>query len=236
MNKENFSTMCRAAILVACAMAGVSAVHAQTTRLPNAQLPLMGSWPTDGNDASTQWRIPDNAVTPAKLAVQSAVEQTLNAWSQARDSQDPAAVANLFVPNGSFSLYYINQTTTPWTQVPTGYSPSATPTGGTAGGGCTAVGRTALANYMRGAGLSAGYAWPVPAASRTLLMDAFVKVDPNDPTVATAHAYFVSGVWGAAGNSAQQLFGTFKYDGTAWKISDLRLLYTTAQPSFPCQN
>ena len=232
---HNTQAMARAAVLAFSAAMSLPAAHAQTARLPNSQLPRVGSWGTDGNDATTQWRIPDNAVTPASLANESAIEQTLNAWAQAVDSQDPMAVASLFASSGTFDLYYINQTVTPWTQVPTGYSPSPTPTGGTAGGGCTATGQAAIANYVRGTGLAAGYPWPVPSKSSTLLLDPFVRMSASDPTVATAHSYVFLAPW-QSGQKANQLFATLKFDGSSWKFSELRVLYSTAVPNSPCQN
>ena len=232
---SHLKALARVILLSACAAASATVVHAQTMRLPNSQLPRVGTWPTDGNDATTQWRVPDNAVTPASLGNESAIEQTLNAWAQAVDSQDPMAVADLFTADGTFDLYYINQTTTPWVQAPTGYSPSSTPTGGTAGGGCTARGHTAIANYVRGTGLAASYPWPVPSRSSTLLLDPFVRMNASDPTVATAHSYVFLTPW-ASGQKANQLFATLKFEGASWKLSELRVLYSTGVPNAPCEN
>lgn len=181
----------------------------------------------NGDDATTQWRIPDNALTPATLEVASAVEQVINEWSQAVDSQDPTAVANLFTSDGRIGLYYINQTTTPWTLSPTGYSPSTTPTGGTAGAGCTAVGQRAIAYYVRGTGLAKGYKWPSLGESETVLLDTRVTYDPSNPMVAYSHSY----------QNSLQNFATYRYEpGAGWKISELKLVYTTASPTLPCQN
>jgi hypothetical protein len=180
--------------------------------------------------------VPDNALTPADLARSSAAEQTLMAWAQAVDSQDPAAVASLFTANGRWSLYMVDRSAVPLQFVPTGYSPSPTPTGGTAGGGCSAAGTQAIANYVRGLGLTGAYAWPVPAQSRTLVQNPLVQLDPTDPTVAIAHAFVISGDWIRA-NRDQQVSVSFKYDAsTGWKISDLRQIYETARPTYPCQN
>jgi hypothetical protein len=206
----------------------------------------------DGDsDPVTRWREPDSALTPAGLAIASVLEQVIYSYAQAVDSQDPAAVANLFTEDGKFSLYYVNQLVprrgrdnvgapaergpppphrdgTPPFWSPTGRAPSATPTGGAAGGGCVAVGRQAIANYVRGSGLAKGYQFPVLLESRTVLLNNRVQLNKSDPKVATSHSYY---------QNDKQIFVSYRLlPKVGWKISQLDLVFNTENPTLPCQN
>ena len=117
---------------------------------------------------------------------------------------------------------------TPLYWSPTGRGPSGEPDGGVAGEGCTAKGPTAIANYMRGAGLSGNFKLPAPKTSNTSLIDLRVKLDKANAMRATSHAYV---------NSDAQLFAEFvRLPNVGWKFSRLDIVYNDAKPTAPCLN
>lgn len=210
------------------AMLGVSAatagaVFAVTTPPPN------------GDGPTTQWKAPENNLDAWGNAATQEIDQATNLWAQRMDAGDAAGVARLFTVSGTISLNAIDATTNPWTQVPTGYSPSPTPTGGTPGGGCSVTGQAQILRFLQGEGVTGNNPWPNMAVQRTLADDTLVKLNFPDRGEAYSATYIQSK--GSGGSGTAQVFNTWHYSArTGWQIASMDILYQSAEPNLPCAN
>jgi hypothetical protein len=215
-----------------------------------------------GNDADiaiNPARIGNDTDIAAGTARVAAV-QILNGWVLKSDMGDFDGAAKLFTPGGKLSLYYNDTSSLPQKITPTGRSAAPTATGGAEGGGCAAQGRTAIANFLQGRGPTYGptglTVYPVPT-QRNTLDNTIVAVDAGRRT-ATARGYLTPAppgwdnsqqyateepanpLWLKLGSGAPAgglLWARLTKDPKAgWQIADMKIVFNTAQPAYPCKN
>jgi hypothetical protein len=170
-----------------------------------------------------------------------AIDQLWDAYAHNLDSGDAQGVANLFTENGGYILLYNNRVTQ--TLVPMGYSPTTTGNGtaGTPGGGCTALGHTAIVNFLTTIGLGNNY--PRAQLAHHIVTSKCVDVEgdhatmtaywnelegPNDEVVPPTTTTTVS--------DGGQYDNTYvKVDGV-WKADQNRVIFDSNIVDYPCRN
>jgi hypothetical protein len=159
-----------------------------------------------------------------------AIQQVWAAYAQYLDAGDPQGVASLFVPGGGYVLLYHDTSTTPDTVQPMGYSPNSAPNGqgGTVGGGCTALGSTAIVNFLTAIGDAKHNVWP-PGESGGMgghqIVDMWITVSPDGKT-AIGHSYWPGGEYD----------NSFVKTSEGWKEDLNRVIFSTNNPTFACAN
>ena len=170
-----------------------------------------------------------------------AIDQLWDAYAHNLDSGDADGVADLFAPGGGYILLYNNRKTQ--TLDPMGYSPNSASdgTGGTIGGGCTALGHEAIVNFLTAIGL--GNDFPRPQLSHHIVTSKCINVDGNH---ATMTAYW-NGLTGPDDEATPPTTTTTvsdggQYDNTfvrvhgVWKADQNRVIFDVNNTKFPCRN
>jgi hypothetical protein len=167
-----------------------------------------------------------------------AIDQLWDAYAHNLDSGDAEGVADLFTDGGGYILLYNNRTTQ--TLDPMGYSPTTTGngTGGTVGGGCTALGHDAIVNFLTAIGLGNDY--PRPQLSHHIVTSKCINVQgdtatmtaywntltgPNPPTTTTTSV-----------SDGGQYDNTFVRVKGVWKADKNQVIFDSNITTFPCRN
>ena len=184
-----------------------------------------GGWPNRLSDVGATSRV--------------AIIQVLDAWAENQDAGNSEATAQ-FTPQATLSLFYNDTATTPYTLVPTGYSPSSTPTGGTAGRGCTVTGTSQISAFMAGesvGGFGPGATTnPYPTPFRTYVMDPVVDSWGTHAFVQSYLEFFNGNFQGGKLIYEALLQTRMRYTRAGWQISDMKIIFESPQPNYPCQN
>jgi hypothetical protein len=170
-----------------------------------------------------------------------AIDQLWDAYAHNLDSGDAEGVANLFTKDGGYILLYNNRVTQ--TLDPMGYSPTTTGngTGGTLGGGCTALGHDAIVNFLTNIGLGNDY--PRAQLSHHIVTSKCINVQGD---TATMTAYW-NGLTGPNDEVSPPTTSTTvsdggQYDNTyvrvngVWKADQNRVVFDTNITAYPCRN
>jgi hypothetical protein len=179
-------------------------------------------------------------VGPTKDIV--AIDQLWDAYAHNLDSQDANGVADLFTDDGGYILLYNNRVTQ--TLEPMGYSPTTTGngTGGTPGGGCTALGHDAIVNFVTNLA-PAGAPFPRPQLSHHTVTAKCINVQGD---TATMTAYW-NGLTGpndevspptttTTVSDGGQYDNTFVRKNGVWKAVKNQVIFDVNNPNFPCRN
>ena len=169
-----------------------------------------------------------------------AILQVIHSLAMRLDQGDSTAAAGLFSPASQLSLYFNDASSGQPKLTPTGFSGSKSGTSGTSGAGCAVQGQGSIASFFAGRAPNFGPAvttkWP-NSDYRTNVTNSLVSF--SDSQNATVRSYVVS----FAGTPKKpmlysgQILTQLQFSQTAgWQITDLKLVFDTALPNFPCQN
>jgi hypothetical protein len=169
-----------------------------------------------------------------------AIDQLWDAYAHNLDSSDGEGVANLFTDDGGYILLYNNRKTQ--TLDPMGYSPTTTGngTGGTVGGGCTALGHDAIVNFITNLGPTV---YPRAQLSHHIVTAKCINIQGDK---ATMTAYW-NGLTGPNDEVSPPTTTTTvtdggQYDNTfvrvhgVWKADQNRVIFDSNITTFPCRN
>ena len=194
-----------------------------------------GSGPNNGGDLPFPSQVGNET---ARQAVDiSDIDQLWDAYANYLDSGQASHVADLFTPGGGYVLLYNDRATGKLD--PMGYTPttSGNGTSGTLGGGCTALGHTAIVNFLTNIGL--GNNNPRAQLSHHIVTSKWITVNGNH---ATMHAYW-NGLTGPdTGATATTVSDGGQYDNTfvrtpqGWKVDQNRVIFDSNIASYPCRN
>lgn len=167
-----------------------------------------------------------------------AITQVLDVWALRSDQGQFADAAALFTPNASLGLYYNNVSAVPAQLTPTGQGASPNGISGVAGAGCRVQGRGAISSFLAGRaptyGPSTGTTWP--SSFRTTLSNTVIQLE-NGGSSASARSYYTPNQPAASSPQSGQLWTHWQQRGAnGWQIDDMKIVFTTAQPLYPCQN
>jgi hypothetical protein len=170
-----------------------------------------------------------------------AIDQLWDAYAHNLDSKDAQGVANLFTDGGGYILLYNNRVTQ--TLDPMGYSPNSAidGKGGTIGGGCTALGHDAIANFLTAIG--DGSDFPRPQLSHHIVTAKCINVQGDSATM-TAYWNGLSGpndevtppTTATTVSDGGQYDNTFVRVNGVWKADQNRVIFDVNNPTFACRN
>jgi SnoaL-like domain len=170
-----------------------------------------------------------------------AIDQLWDAYAHNLDAGAADGVADLFTDDGGYILLYNNRKTQ--TLDPMGYSPnsSVNGTGGTPGGGCTALGHDAIVNFLTAIGLGNDY--PRAQLGHHIVTSKCINVQGD---TATMTAYW-NGLTGpndevspptttTTVSDGGQYDNTFVRKDGVWKAVKNQVVFDVNNPKFPCRN
>jgi SnoaL-like domain len=229
-----------AALLLAGALvlSAVSVGMAQVTGAVDGSGPnkgFDGSGPNKGGDLPLPNQVGNDSLQQAIDTVD--IDQVWDAYANYLDSGQAENLTGLFTPTGGYVLLYNDRAT--GKLVPMGFSPNraANGQGGTPGGGCTALGHTAIVHFLTAIGL--GNNNPRAQLSHHEVTSKWITVDGNN---ATMHAYWNSLAGPDTGQTTTTVSDGGQYDNTfvrtpsGWKADQNRVIFDSNNPNFPCAN
>ncbi len=170
-----------------------------------------------------------------------AIDQLWDAYAHNLDAGDAEGVANLFTDGGGYILLYNNRVTQ--TLDPMGYSPTTTGNGtsGSPGGGCTALGHTAIVNFLTNIGL--GHDYPRAQLGHHIVTSKCIDVTGDTATM-TAYWNSLSGPNDEVSppTTTTTVSDGGQYDNTyvrvngVWKADQNRVVFDTNITKYPCLN
>jgi hypothetical protein len=170
-----------------------------------------------------------------------AIDQLWDAYAHNLDAGDAQGVADLFTKDGGYILLYNNRVTQKLD--PMGYSPTTTGNGtaGTPGGGCTALGHTAIVNFLTTIGLGNDY--PRAQLAHHIVTSKCIDVEGDQATM-TAYWNELTGpddevippTTTTTVSDGGQYNNTYvKVDGV-WKADQNRVIFDSNIVDYPCRN
>lgn len=168
-----------------------------------------------------------------------AIEQVWSSYAHKLDAADAEGVAELFTPNGGYVLMSTDYRTQ--RLKPMGYSPSTAGDGtsGIPGGGCKAIGRKAIVNFLTNIGLGNNRTrYP---RDQHMVTSKWIEIHGNTARM-KAYWMIVTGREPRAGQMSATIKDSGKYEVTfvrtdeGWKVDEERVIFDSDMPTYPCRN